>query len=129
MSAGPVPPPPSLFDPPEEVIAATDDGIARSYEARSDTWKDAARDEVRYLAGELEAFTTDEVIERLELRGIHPENLMGLGHVMRQAASDGWIRNSGTRRRTRIKRRHRELTVWHSLKPAAADHAAGEVDE
>ena len=100
----------------DQVRHATDAGIATSYQAAPDDWKTAAAEEVEYLSRALDTFTTDEVIERLELRDIRPANLMALGHVMRQAAKDGLIVNSGERRRTRIARRHRELTVWRSTR-------------
>lgn len=101
----------SLFDPPHIVEAARQDGIDRSYEA-ADDWKIEARQQVEWLARTVDDFTTDEVIGRLEqLDFVLPSNLMALGSVMQSAARDGVIRKTGETRRTKISRRHRDLTA------------------
>jgi hypothetical protein len=104
----------SLFDP-QEVQRRTDAGIMQSYDAAPRAWKNRAYKHVLHLARTEDEFTTDEVIERLEADGEDLTNLMALGHVMKEAAKRGVIRNSGKRRKTKIPRRHRELTVWESL--------------
>lgn len=105
-----------LFSTAAEVTAATNAGIEMAFDGAGTDWKATATAEVEYLSRTLDEFTTDEVIARLELHGAPPDNLMALGSIMRRAASAGWIENSGRRRRTKIKRRHRELTVWRSLR-------------
>ncbi len=104
----------SLFDS-DEVVRRTAQGIADSYDSADQDWRAFAFDQVEYLARTIDNFTTDEVIERLGQAAVDAPNLMALGHVMRQSARNGVIYNTGTRRRTRIPRRHRELTVWGSV--------------
>jgi len=104
----------SLFDT-EEVLRRTNAGIMQSYAASPADWKNLAYKQVLHLARTTPEFTTDEVIELLEQNGADLTNLMALGHVMKTAASKGVVQNSGRRQKTKIPRRHRELTVWTSL--------------
>lgn len=101
----------SLFDP-AAVEAARQEGIDRSGDTAGDDWKSEAAAQVAFLARTTTDFTTDEVIARLEIVGHVPENLMALGAVMQSAARAGIIRKTGATRRTKIARRHRDLTVW-----------------
>lgn len=101
----------TLFDS-EAVETARQDGIDRAGETAGDEWKREAAAQVAYLARTLDDFTTDEVIARLDAVGCVPDNLMALGAVMQSAARAGVIRKTGEVRRTKIPRRHRDLTVW-----------------
>jgi hypothetical protein len=100
------------FDPPADVELARQAGIDQSGDTAGGDWKTEAAEQVRFLARTLDDFTTDEVIARLELLGVVPSNLMALGAVMQSAARAGVIRKTGEVRRTKIARRHRDLTVW-----------------
>lgn len=78
-------------------------------------WRAAAVAALEYLRIYHDDFTTDDLIERLEERGGEmPPNLMLLGSVLQSAAHHGLIEKTGKVRRSRIPRRHRDLTIWRS---------------
>ena len=87
-------------------------GQARSAD---DEWKEVARDCLHQLAETMDELTADDLVELLETMDVKTHNLAALGPVFLNAKKKGWIENTGRRVRTRIPRRHRELTVWKSL--------------
>lgn len=108
------PPPPSLFDSPAEVEAARADGIARADEHANPDWKQAARRAIAACAYRYPDFTADEVWAELAEAGVDcsTHEPSALGPVFLAASRAGIIRKTGATRRTKLARRHRDLTVW-----------------
>lgn len=98
---------------PTEADAGRAEAIER-VDAHADVdWKAAAADAVRWCALHHETFTADEVLERLAALGAPgTHNLAALGPVFQRAARAGLITKTGTQRLSRLRQRHRDLTVW-----------------
>lgn len=95
---------------------ATTDAIDTVDAHADEEWKGVALACVRTCATQLPEFSADEVWLALEAfpdLGTHEP--AALGPVFLKAAKNGWISNSGRRRKRSIfSQRHRELTLWTS---------------
>ena len=91
-------------------------------EAHADkAWLDAARRTVARLAELGIPFTTDAVWEQLDALDVHTHEPRALGAVMRQAARDGLLTNSGRYvKSTRADCHSRPVPVWLPRKAEAA---------
>lgn len=103
---------PSLFDPPEVVDEARDDGIGRADAHADPEWRVAAMQGIALLARTGEPFTADEVLAYLDSVAQDTHNLAALGPLFQRAARSGLIVKTGRQVRTKLARRHRDLTEW-----------------
>jgi hypothetical protein len=99
----------SVFD----AGVARDDAIGRADAGAVPAWKDIAYAAVVWCAAHYQTFTSDEVLNRLvDVGAPSTPTLSALGPVMMRAARDGVIIKTGEQRLSRLRRRHRDLTVW-----------------
>lgn len=97
----------------EDALNVRDDAIGRAEINAAADWKAAAALAVRWCAGNLTTFTTDDVLVRLAaMHAPSTHNLSALGPVIQAAARAGLIAKTGHLRPTRLAQRHRDLTVW-----------------
>lgn len=97
----------------QELMFERRDAAIAQVEMHADAgWKDAAAGLVVELADRGVPFTSDDVVELLEDRGVSTHNLAALGPVFQRAARAGTIRKTGLLIPSRIPRRHRDLTEW-----------------
>jgi hypothetical protein len=102
-----------LFDAPEMVEAARQDGMDRAAAHAPDDWKGDAIRAINAVAIRGAAFTADHVWLELERRGVPPPPTpAALGPIFVEAAKDGLIRKTGRLVRTQFARRHRDLVEW-----------------
>ena len=91
---------------------AVQPAIEQADENADSEWKEAADDVIANFADIGLAFTSDDVVESLELRNVNTHNLSALGPRFLAASRTGVIRKTGRRVQSRIPRRHRELVEW-----------------
>lgn len=101
------------FDAPSAKIVA----IARVESHADPHWLDSACAEVDFLARAKDAFTTDDVWERLDNHDTPPpREPRAMGAVMRKAAADGVIEASGVYEQSSREVNHnRPVMIWRSL--------------
>lgn len=106
---------PDLFDY-AAARAARDEGIARGTENANVDWKLSAEMAVLSVARELELFTADDVVRRIDPRAQTPD-MRALGGVMTRAAKAGWcVKTQLPARECERRSRHSApLNVWQSL--------------
>jgi hypothetical protein len=102
---------PSLFDP-AGAAQARSDGMARAEMGMNSDWGLAAVATVRYVAAKLPCFTADDVLANLPADAPRNDNPVALGPVFLKLARRGEILKTGHLRRSKIPRRHRDLTEW-----------------
>lgn len=107
----------SLFDPPDEVEEARADGIERADEHADPEWRVSAMQGIALLARTGEPFTADDVLAYLDSVAQDTHNLSALGPVFLRAARAGLIRKTGRQVRTKLARRHRDITEWIGAHP------------
>lgn len=96
-----------------DATAARDDAIGRADAGAVPAWRDVAYAAVLWCSTHYQTFTSDEVLNRLvDVRAPSTPTLSALGPVMMKAARDGVIIKTGDQRLSRLRRRHRDLTVW-----------------
>lgn len=95
--------------------ALATEGMERSYASAKEEWKAAALEAVFTAAQQFETFTADEVWTSFP-EGYLKTNGSALGHVMRQAKAEGWIKTTGEfRYGTRPVMHCKPLPIWRSL--------------
>lgn len=110
---------PSLFDEPdpERARRAREEGIGAADANADRLWRTEAREALRWCADHHETFTADEVWQRLAAVGHALQHEpSALGPVFMWAAKEGLIRKTGMVRPTVFARRHRDLTLWRSMR-------------
>jgi tellurite resistance protein len=96
-----------------DALTERDVAMARADDHAAPDWKTAAAEAVRWCAGTLTTFTTDDVLLRLaDIGAPSTHTLTALGPVMQAAARAGVIAKTGDLRASRLRQRHRDLTVW-----------------
>lgn len=92
-----------------EAVTRADDNADRA-------WREAAYTALCWCARHRhDGFTADDVIDRLERTGAPlTHNLAALGPVFLRGARAGVIVKAGHTVASRIRRRHRDLTVWRA---------------
>lgn len=101
------------FGAPSAKIVA----LARVEQHADPDWLTSARAEVDFLARARDAFTTDDVWERLENHDTPPpREPRAMGAVMRAAAADKVIEASGVFQQSSREINHnRPVMIWRSL--------------
>lgn len=101
-----------------QAVEATDAAIGQADIHADEAWKEAAAQVIRELASEQETLTPDDVQDRLtrDHPDVHTHNASALGGVMRRAASEGVIENTGEVVCSERPSQHRkQIRVWRSL--------------
>lgn len=102
----------TLFDQRERLVS---EGIEASYRNANTVWKAAAAARIAYLAKRVSRFTSDDVIEFLDRRGITTGNNSALGAIFRSAQRMGMITNTGSFKESRRPQQHNApVRVWRS---------------
>lgn len=104
-----------LFAASLEVHEATEAGIQAAHDHANDAWKQTAYAAIVTLARRLPRFTSDEIWKELKDAQPATHEPSALGPLLRIAAHKGLIVKSGEMVKTKLARRHRDVTVWRSL--------------
>ena len=102
----------SVFDQAER---KKQEGMEVSYRNADSIWKESAKERIRWLAANTTEFTSDDVIEYLDAKGITTSNNSALGAIFQAAARVGLIQpTSNFRESLRPSRHQAPIKVWRS---------------
>lgn len=108
---------PTLFDP-DRSRQVRQDALDRVEANAHPDFKATASRAVRYMAGQMAEFTTDDVIQAMSLAypNVYTHEPRAWGPIMRDAAREKLIANTGRVRESNMVLNHRRpKAVWRSL--------------
>ena len=98
-------------------IAATA-AIDRAKRHANDLWKEVAMNAVRWVAGQNEEFTTDDVWDAIETYypDVHTHEHRAMGAIMRKSANLGiCVTTDRTTKTNRVKAHRRPVRIWQTV--------------
>lgn len=99
-----------------EADEAKEKAIKQAESGAEPLWKKDALAAVGQIASRYELFTADHVWWKLGERGHLTQDPRALGAIMRNAASNGWIRATDAYQpSSRIENHRRPVRIWKSL--------------